>query len=145
MARNRNKTVYSFLLALGLSGLLLSGCVKNTASGFFGPDPVYWTDQHGQKKQVVFTTDYGGSDLRDAYDACDKNWNCYQAYFEANRDTYKKRRGRGQIRLHSRQSEFRTYAEYDMDPWTDKVLGMRCFLNLKFDEQNNIVSADYKK
>jgi hypothetical protein len=138
------------LLLTGTVLLPLSGCFGQAASGLaqnlsglFSPDPVYWTDAQGYKQQVVFTQGEG-SDLKDAYQTCDKNWECYNAYITYNQATYKKRR-RGQIRLHTQGAGIRVYAEHHMNMWTEEILAPFCFLTLKLDAQGGITAATYKK
>lgn len=132
------------ILAIVLCVPTLSGC-GNMRAVALGQDQVFKTGERGHERSVVFTTVYGGSDLYDAYQACDKNWECYQDYFQVNRTTYKARPGRGQIRPHSKSESVTVYGEYKMDNWTDEVLGPFCFLVLAFGPDGNIVKAVYER
>jgi hypothetical protein len=127
--------------------IALAGCgVVSDIKGLLTPAPVYWTDQNGNARQVVFSQSRG-TDLYDSYRACGNDWNCYQAYFEANRTTYKKRLalGRGQIRLNRKNAGERVYAEHHMDNWTDEVLSPFCYLALRFDQDGSITDAEYSR
>lgn len=124
--------------------LLTAGCSLPQTSllELLTPAPVYWTDPEGIRRQVEFSQG-GGSDLHDAYLACGKDENCYKAYFEANEAGYKRRPGRGRIRLHTKGSNIRVYAEHHMDNRTDEMLAPFCYLTMHLDQHGAVTDTEF--